>query len=381
MSSYTFAVGPAVTYGPGAISELAGWFERLGARRPVIICDTALARAGVAERVESSLPHSELWAGVDSEPSIDLVSAALHAVRERDGDALVALGGGSSIDTAKLVSVLTTNRGELIDYAADWSSLTRPGVPLLAVPTTVGSGSEMTRGAVFKAPARHSKLVIVSDHLAPRAAVLDPLLLDTLPSNVTAATGSDALTQAIEGVLSTGANAFTDAFHLQAIRAIRWAMPRAVADSKDTEAMGAMQQAAAMVGAALAYSGVGAAHAVANTLGGAFPIPHGAACAVMLRPVLRMNAGVVPQKFLPIATALGVGQAASRPAAEVSEVVDDQVGELLASAGVAWRLRDFPVQHEELKRVAEEAQAHSDMSTNPRQPTVEEVFSLLEEAW
>ncbi|MGH9104375.1 MAG: iron-containing alcohol dehydrogenase family protein [Acidimicrobiales bacterium] len=381
MTNYTFTVGPEVVYGPGAVSEVAGRLEALGAKHPVIICDAALTRAGVGERVQSSLPHSQVWAGVDGEPSIDLVSGALAAVRERDGDAVVAVGGGSSIDTAKLACVLATNGGELVGYAADWGSLSRPGLPFVAVPTTVGSGSEMTRGAVFKDPARHAKLVIISDHLAPRAAVLDPTLLDTLPSTVTAATGSDALTQAMEGVLSTGANAFTDAFHLQAIRVISWAMPRAVADSKDTEAMGAMQQAAAMVGAALAYSGVGAAHAVANTLGGAFPIPHGVACALMLRPVLRMNAGVVPERFVPIAAALGIERAASSLLGEVTEAVVERVGELLASARVAWRLREFPVPSEELKRVAEEAQAHSDMSTNPRQPTVDEVLTLLQEAW
>lgn len=380
MTNYTFAIGPAVVYGAGAVCQLGNWLEKLGAKRPVIISDTALARAGVAERVQSSLPHSQLWAGVDTEPSLDLVSRALEAVRQREGDAVVAVGGGSSIDTAKLACALATNDGQLLDYAANWESLSKPGLPLVAVPTTVGSGSEMTRGAVFKDPERHSKLVIVSDHLAPRAAVLDPTLLDTLPPAVTAATGSDALTQAIEGVLSTGANAFTDALHLQAIRVIRWAMPRAVADSKDTEAMGAMQQAAAMVGAALAYSGVGAAHAVANTLGGAFPIPHGAACALMLRPVLRMNAGVVAERFGPIADALGI-EGAAADLDDVAEAVVERVGALLASAQVTWRLRDFAVRPKELERIAEEAQSHSDMSTNPKQPTVEEVLRLLQEAW
>lgn len=381
MTNYTFGVGPVVTYGPGAISGLGSWLEGLGAKRPVIISDAALARAGVAERAQAAVPGSQVWAEVDGEPSTHLVSKALGAVQELGGDGLIALGGGSSIDTAKLVSVLATNGGDLVDYAADWARLSRPGLPLVAVPTTVGSGSEMTRGAVFKDPVRHAKLVVVSGHLAPRLAVLDPTLLDTLPSQVTAATGSDALTQAIEGVLSTGANAFTDAFHLQAVRVIRWAMPRAVADNKDTEAMGAMQQAAAMVGAALAYSGVGAAHAVANTLGGSLPIPHGVACAVMLTPVLRMNASVVPERFVPLAEALGVEGAARRPAAQVAQAVGDKVAELLTSSLATWKLRDFAVPAEELKRVAEEAQAHSDMSTNPKQPSVEELLSLLQEAW
>lgn len=381
MTNYTFAMGPAVVYGAGAISRLGGWLEKLGAKRPLIITDAALAKAGVAERAQSSLPGSELWAGVSGEPSTDLVAGALEALREAGADAVVAVGGGSSIDTAKLACALATNGGQLVGYAADWASLSRPGLPLIAVPTTVGSGSEMTRGAVFKDPLRRQKLVVVSDNLAPRAAVLDPALLDTLPAAVTAATGCDALTQAIEGVLSTGANCFTDAFHLQAVRTITWALPRAVADSHDTEAMGAMQQAAAMVGAALAYSGVGAAHAVANTLGGAFPIPHGVACAIMLRPVLRMNAGAVPERFVPVATALGIEGAGRRPPGEVAEAVIVRVGELLTSARASWRLRDFPVPSEELGKLAEEARQHSDMATNPKQPSVGEVLSLLKEAW
>jgi alcohol dehydrogenase class IV len=273
--------------------------------------------------------------------------------------------------------MLATNGGGLLDYADDWSRVAQPGIPLIVVPTTVGSGSEMTRGAVFKDPERHSKLVIVHDLLAARAAVLDPRLLDTLPSSVTAATGCDALTQAIEGVLSSAASAWTDALHLHAIRMIRASLARAVADSADTEAMGTMQQAAAMVGAALGNSGVGAAHAVANTLGGHYPIPHGLACAVMLQPVLRLNAAAAPQPTAAIATALGV----STGNGAAADAVVEEVGRLLAAAGATWRLREFGVEEADLERIAPEAESHSDMATNPVQPTVDEVLGLLREAW
>lgn len=380
MSNYTFAMGPSVVSGPGASAALDGWTERLASSRAIVVSDATLAEAGVAQRVQAALPGSELWPGIDSEPSIELVSNTLDAIRTHDADLIVAVGGGSAIDAAKLAAILATNPGDLLHYAENWSRLTEPGIPLIVVPTTVGSGSEMTRGAVFKDPARHTKLVIVSDHLSAHVAVLDPTLLDTLPPPVTAATGSDALTQAIEGVLSSGASPFTDALHLQAIRMIRWALPRAVADSADTEAMGAMQQAAAMVGAALAYSGVGAVHAVANTLGGYYPIPHGLACAVMLRPVLRLNAPAAAGRFLPIAQALEVdiGPAANGAAADA---VIAEVEKLLSIIGVSWRLREFEVGEGDLERIAPEAQAHSDMATNPKQPTVEEVLALLREAW
>ena len=380
MSTYTFAVGPAVVSGPGSLSALPEWAERLGARRTLVVSDAALARAGVADRVVASLPGSALWGGVEGEPSIELVEATLAQVRHHGADLVVAVGGGSAIDAAKLAAMLATHGGDLVDYADDWSRVTKPGLPLIVVPTTVGSGSEMTRGAVFKDPARHSKLVIVSEYLAARAAVLDPTLLDTLPASVTAATGCDALTQAVEGVISSAANAWTDALHLQAIRLIRDSLAAAVADSRNTEAMGTMQQAAAMVGAALAYSGVGAAHAVANTLGGHYPIPHGLACAVMLRPVLRLNAPSTPERTAAIAQALGldVGRPTNGAAASA---VDEKLGLLLDEVGATWRLRDFGIGESDLGRLASEAQAHSDMATNPTQPSVDDVLVLLRQAW
>jgi len=380
VSTYTFAIGPTVVSGPGATSALSEWAQRLGARRPLIVSDAALAKAGVVPRVQAALPGSEVWAGVDAEPSVELVAAALEQIRDHGADLLVAVGGGSAIDAAKLSAMLARNTGDLLGYAEDWSAVAEPGIPLLVVPTTVGSGSEMTRGAVFKDPARHAKLVVVSDYLTAKAAILDPTLLETLPSSVTAATGSDALTQALEGVLSTAANAFTDALHLQAIRMIRHALAPAVADSRDTEAISAMQQAAAMVGAALARSGVGAAHAVANTLGGHYPIPHGLACAVMLGPVLRMNAAAAPARCAPIAEALGLG-ANGGSNESAAEAVVAEVGKLLAAAGVTWRLRDYGVAESDLEQIAPEAQAHSDMATNPVAPSVDQVLGLLREAW
>jgi len=380
MSTYTFAIGPSVVSGPGSVGVLPEWAQSLDAHRPLIISDTALANSGIAERVQVALPGSELWGEVDSEPTVDLVAAALETIRSREADLIVAVGGGSAIDTSKLATMLATNTGDLLGYSEDWGSVTKPGLPLLVVPTTVGSGSEMTRGAVFKDPARHSKLVIVSDRLAPKVAILDPTLLDTLPSSVTAATGADALTQAIEGVMSRAANAFTDALHLQAIRMIQPALARAVANSRDIEAMSAMQQAAAMVGAGLARSGVGAVHALANTLGGHYPIPHGLACAVMLGPVLRMNAEAAPERCPPIAEALGVRVNGSSTGS-AAELVVSEVETILASAGVTWHLRDYGIGEEDLERIAPEAQAHSDMATNPIEPSVGQVLALLQEAW
>jgi alcohol dehydrogenase class IV len=380
MTFYTFAMHTAVSFGAGSLQRLPQTVQDLGGHRVLIVTDPGVSKAGIPQRVQALLPGSMLFDGVQPDPAIDHVTAALDALRESAADLLIAVGGGSSIDTAKLAAMLAANGGDLLDYAADWSRVRKQGLPLIAIPTTVGSGSEMTRGAVFANPETGSKLVVVSPHLAPRVALLDPTLLETLPSAVTASTGADALTQAIEGILSMAANPYTDALHLQAIRLIRDALRLAVANSADTQAMGRMQQAAAMVGAGLAYSGVGAAHAIANTLGGHYHIPHGIACAVMLKPVLRFNAGAVPARYRPIAEALGL-QTRGLSAAQVADAVVAAVSSLLDDIGVSWRLRQFDIPHEALGTIAREAQVHSDMGSNPRQPTVAEVAALLEEVW
>lgn len=380
MNQYSFAMHPTLIYGVGSIAALPRYAQELGGSKALIITDRTLGKTGIPQRVQAVLPGSALYDGVNPDPHLEHVHAAWDVLRSQGADLLVAVGGGSSIDVAKLVSILETNGGDLLDYATHWDHIHTPGLPLIAIPTTVGSGSEMTRGAVFSSPETKGKAVIVSKYLAPRLAILDPSLLDTLPPAVTASTGADALTQAIEGILSTAATPFTDALHLEAIRLIRTALRPAVASSKDAEAMGTMQQAAAMVGAGIAYSGVGAVHAIANTLGGHYSIPHGIACAIMLRPVLRFNAPHALERYSLLADALALdihgysdAQVADAVIAEVSRILDD--------IGVTWKLRQFKMSRDEIGQIAEEARVHADMGSNPYQPTVSEIVSLLQEVW
>jgi alcohol dehydrogenase class IV len=380
MNQYTFAMHPTVIYGTGSLSSLPHHLQELGGHKALIVTDQALSKTGIPQRVQAQLPDSVLFDGVSPDPHLEHVHAAWEALRSSGADVLVAVGGGSSIDVAKLVSILQTNGGDLLDYAAHWDHVQTPGLPLIAIPTTVGSGSEMTRGAVFSSPVTKGKAVIVSKYLAPRLAVLDPSLLDTLPSSVTASTGTDALTQAIEGVLSAVATPFTDALHLEAIRLIRPALRRAVANSKDAEAMGAMQQAAAMVGAGIAYSGVGAVHAIANTLGGHYPIPHGVACAIMLRPVLRINAPHALDRYRLLADALALDMRGLSDR-QVADAVIVEVSRMLDDIGVNWKLRQFTMPENEMEQIAEESRVHADMASNPYQPTISEIVSLLQEVW
>lgn len=378
---YEFGIGPKVIFGEGSVAQLPDWIQRLGGHKALLVTDPALRAAGVTQAVLEKLPGAAVFDQVAAEPTPDVIEGATRALRDEGADIVVALGGGSPIDTAKLAAMLAGLGGELFDYVNDWSLVNRPCLPLVTIPTTVGSGSEMTRGAVFKHPASRHKLVIVSDFLAPRLAILDPALVATLPAQVVVATGSDALTQAIEGILSTAASPFTDALHIQAIGMIAKHFASAVADRGNTEAMGEMQQAAAMVGAGLASSGVGAVHALANTLGGHYRVPHGVACAVMLVPVLHMNAAAAESRFRLVAKGYGITndglsdhEAAQHAVAETER--------LLHAVGVdAWRLRDFGVPESDIGTLAAEAAVHSDMATNPYQPSVPELAELLRGRW
>jgi alcohol dehydrogenase class IV len=375
--SYEFGIGPDVLGGSGSLKDLGQWVARKGAMRPLILTDPALVEADTASTVQMVLHGAPIIACVTAEPTTEIVAAALDALRDYDADLLVGLGGGSSIDTAKLAGLLATNRDNLASLASDWGLAQQPAIPLVAIPTTVGSGSEMTRGAVFKDTVTARKLVIVSDHLSPRLAVLDPHLMLSVPRSVVAATGCDALTQGIEGVLSTAATAWTDALHLHGLALIRSNLARAAAPSTNMEALGRMQEAAAMIGAGLARSGVGAVHAVANTLGGHFPVPHGVACATLLMPVLEYTGATMPERFASLAPALGaVGSGGRDPV----EGVLREVRYLLEHIGMGQHLSEFGVEETDLPAIAREAAEHTDMASSPARPDARNIEAILREA-
>ncbi len=379
MDSYTFAIPTVVHTGFGAISKLSNLIQSFGASKPLIMTDHILYSAGVALRVEQAVPGSMVYSDIKPDPSSEQILQALQALKASGADVIIAVGGGSVIDVAKLSSILITNTSSLSTYADNWDLIDKPGLPLITIPTTIGSGSEMTRGAVFVDTKSHAKKVIVSNYLAARACILDATLLNTLPASVAAATGADALTQAIEGVVSTNSTAFTDALHLNAIRLIRDALRPAVRDRNNVLAMRNMQEAAAMVGAAMAYSGVGAVHAIANTLGGHFHIPHGVACAIMLLPVLEYNSETAKSRYRLVAEALNL-ETKGHSDEEVAQFVIYYVRQLMNDIGFNRRLSEFGIADTDVNWLAVESQVHSDMVSNPRKPTITDVEMLIRQA-
>ncbi len=378
--NFRFGIQSKVISGPGSLKELKEVYEKLGAKNPMIVTDTFLGTTDLPERIQEVIPHAELYAKVEADPKDKHVFDALDVIRENGTDMLIAIGGGSSIDIAKMSSVLLTNNVKLEEVLDDWDKLTVPGLPLVTIPTTVGSGSEMTRGALIGDSRTNTKKVVVSDYLAANYTILDPEMLYTLPPFVTASTGVDALTQGIEGIVSTTSNTFSDALHLHAISLIKQSLRPAVANSKNVEAMGNMQKASAMVGAAMAHSACGLIHGIANTLGGFYKIPHGIACAIFLVPVLRYNAIAVPKEYRLIAKAFDIPTVGLQDY-EVADQLVSMVERLLIDVGITHTLQSFGVEKDKLPLIAEESYHHSDTLTNPRTPSVEDIEQILEEIY
>jgi len=295
-----------IVAGPGSSEQVGDELRELGGTRVLIVTDRGIAASGVLEKLTPGLDRAgiayEIFDGIEPNPSSDDVERAAEQARQFQADAVLAVGGGSPIDAAKMVAVLAQFGGKVADYEG-FNSVSGPTLPLIAVPTTVGTGSEVTRGAVITDTARNGKMVAVSPHIFPRVAILDPTLLEKLPPSITAATGMDSLTQALEGYVSRGANPISDALNLEALRLIAENLRLAVARN-DLDALGKMQIATTMQGIGFHNSGLGLVHAMSNTAGGMFGTAHGVTNAIILPHVMAFNAPADPVRSARVAAAM-----------------------------------------------------------------------------
>jgi choline dehydrogenase len=296
-----------IVHGPGAVSRLGELVGDLGIERPFLVTDRGVVGAGLAERALEHLDGAELFDGVRPNPDIELVGEAAAAFREARCDGLVALGGGSSMDTAKAVGVEVTHGGSIVDYEYGKTPLTQRIAPLVAVPTTSGTGSEVTLWAVITDHERKVKFNVGGTPLiGAHVAVLDPELTLGLPPAVTAQTGMDALSHGIECYTCDYHQPFMDAVGLAAIAMVAEWLPVAYADGSNLEARTQMGHAAMLAGLAYGTESAGAAHAMSQSAGGVHDCPHGALTARVLAPVCEYNAPAAPERYARIAQALGV---------------------------------------------------------------------------
>lgn len=380
---FEFILRPRVMFKPGLVRELSNEVGAMGVQRAFIVADAGVERAGLLTRVTEGLgiPVCGVYTDVPANSSVAAVERGAALAREAGADLVVAVGGGSPIDTGKALRILLTEGGRLLDYQG-YNLLSRPLTPMIVIPTTAGTGSEVTSWAVIRDESSGTKMAFSSPFLGPDLAVLDPELTLTLPPRLTAATGMDALTHAVESFVGLNANPITDTLALQAIDMISNNLRAATHTGADIEARGQMLVASCIAGMAFSGGGgsLGIVHALAHTIGGLYEVHHGTANAILLPHGMRYNKTAMPNRFGRIARAMGVN-AGGRSEDDVIEDGIDAVQALSNDCGLPQRLRDVGVPRDNFAAVAETSLGDPAIFTNPRPVTAEEALAVLEAAW
>ena len=371
-----------IVFGRGSVAALGEMARQMGANRFLLVADPGLKEHGTLDLALGSLTQAGLegrdFTELEPEPYLDGADQAAALGREIAADLVVGMGGGSAMDTAKAAAVLTTNDGKSQDYVG-LNLVPRPGLRTVMVPTTSGTGSEVTFTAVFTNRETKAKGGINSDHLFPDAALLDPELTLSLPPAITAATGMDALTHAIESVTSRSSTVFTEALALTAIRLISENLRRAVFRGEDIEARENMLMGSLLGGMALANAGVGACHALAYPLGGLFRVPHGLANAMLIPHVMGFNLPAAEKHFALIAANMGESAGVSSPRAAGAKAVE-AVRTLCSDIGIPSSLSEIGIPRSDIPALIEGAlKVTRPVENNPRalgKDEAERIYSL-----
>ena len=374
---------PAAYLGSGAVAKLPGILGGTGSDAAVVVTDAGLAATPVVARVTSVLDAAgipvTLFSGVQPNPTTGDLAAGADAVAATGPPsarvALVAVGGGSPIDAAKGIALAAVNpqRGRDLDYRSQFA---RRALPIVAVPTTAGTGAETNAFGVVTDPQTRRKFYVGHASSLPSAAILDPDLTTGLPPAVTAATGMDALTHALESYLSVRANPWSDGIALQVIRMIAAHLPRAHADGGDLEARAQMLLAAHMAGVGMATTGLGLCHAIGHAIGGRFGIAHGVALTAVLPQVLRFTVPACAGRLADVAFALGAGDAARDTGWNAGAAVDAVAG-LAGRVGLTQGLAGLGITRADFGRIAADALDDEVLANTPRQPTAADIRSIL----
>ncbi|HEX7364841.1 MAG TPA: aldehyde dehydrogenase family protein [Dehalococcoidia bacterium] len=366
VNGFSYNCPTNVVAGHGSLASISKAVVDLGCSRALILTDPGVKKAGLAELVKNAL--ADFFVGtydnIPSDPDLETVDAATTVARELNADCIVSVGGGSVIDTAKGVCVTLKNGGRANDHL-NFLVLTEPQTPHIAVPTTAGTGSEVTNIAVLTSKGAGRKLFIVDRRIMPDVAILDPRFTISLPKDMTVSTAMDAMTHAIEAMTSTMSNKICDGMALQAIRLINENLPLVVADGTNEKARLNMQLAATMAGWAFTIAQVGLAHGMAHTVGALHHVPHGAACGIVLPKVMRYNVDHAADKLTQVAQAMGVNSN-DMTEHDAALAAADAVEALMKKIGHPMRLREVGVPEENLAICAFHAIADTAVLFNGR---------------
>lgn len=379
----TFRIPAQITCGRGAVETVGAEAKRLGGTRAFVIADPNLQKTGVTDRLMSCLQgqgvEARLFSEVEPEPSVQSVAAAAVAAKEFGCDVLVGIGGGSALDTAKAAGLLTRNPGSLEDYFGI-GLVKQRGVPAILIPTTSGTGAEITPNSLFYVPALKEKKAVVSPHTIPEVAIIDPLLTLTVPPKVTAATGMDALSHAVEAYTSLNASPMTDLYALEAVRLIGAHLRTAVANGSDLPAREGMARASFYAGIAIGNAGTNIVHALAYPLQGQHRITHGVANSLLLPYGMAFNALSNLTKFAAVAEALGEPIAGLSPRAAAAQSAE-ACRLLSLDVGIPQRMSEVGIRQEHIGALVEGAMKMTRLwANNPRQVGAEDAKAILERA-
>lgn len=375
-AAFSFTSNLNVRFGSGAIARLGEELSAMQARRVFFVTDPGVKKAGIVDGPLKALQDAgiavELFSEVEANPRDTTIEATVGKVKAFGADSVVGFGGGSAMDAAKGVALLATNGGRIADYDGTDRVRVNP-LPLIAVPTTAGTGSEVTANAAVTHTERHYKMSVRSPRIIPALAILDPDLLRSLPKFVAATSGIDALVHAVEGFLSLRSSALSDVIAREAMRLLHRNLRPFVAHPANKEAAAAMLFGSMLAGVVISNTGTGNDHAIARALGGVCDVAHGVATAVMLPPVLQFNALAHPGKISLIAEDFGLSTEGG-PQATARRVVEE-VQALLADLGVPTTLSEIGVTREVVPDLVDVAIGN--VGPNPRQTTKEDIERLI----
>lgn len=380
---FPFRLPRTVLTGVGAADRVGEEAKRLGGSRALVITDQGVLKSGwvdkTMERLQQSGLQTTLFSEVMAEPSMDFLNDALARVREAGPDVVVGIGGGSSLDSGKMLASLLANGGKVQDYFGI-DLIPKGSVPMVMLPTTAGTGSEVTPNAIFTDTVAKLKKGVVSPFLLPDMAIVDPQLTISCPAGVTAATGMDALTHAVESYTSLKATPLTDLYATEAIRLISRSLRTAVFRGSDLAARTEMALGSMMAGVSLANAGVGAVHALAYPVGGKFGVPHGVSNSQLMPYVMEYNVLGNIQKFAEVSRLMGepVEGLSLSEAARVVVTATRRLGE---DIGIPMRMSHFKVTAEAIPEMSQQAFNNRRlMDNNPRALTLEDVRAIYEAA-
>ena len=365
-------------HGAGAIKEIPAEVKTRGFGKAFVCSDPDLIKFGVTKKVTDELDGAgmeyEVYSDIKPNPTIENVQSGVAAFKASGADYIIAIGGGSSMDTAKAVGIIITNpEFEDVRSLEGVAPTKKPCVPIIAVPTTAGTAAEVTINYVITDTEKKRKFVCVDTHDIPVIAVIDPDMMSSMPKGLTAATGMDALTHAIEGYITKGAWEMTDMFHLKAIEIISGSLRGAVANTPEGREGMALGQYVAGMG--FSNVGLGIVHSMAHSLGAVYDTPHGVANAILLPTVMEYNAPCTGDKYKYIAKAMGVENTDAMSQDEYRRAAVDAVRKLSQDVGIPADLKEI-VKEEDIQFLAESAFADACRPGNPRDTSVEEIIAL-----